>query len=101
MPGANLITGGREITENQVMIRKVGVDERFQPAVMLHPIRQRIADQADMVALAQAESFGASRDTEQSQPGANTKKSSHEHPDIVQVFLGASSRQCSCCSRFL
>jgi hypothetical protein len=67
--------------------------------MMLHAISQRIADQADMVALAKAESLGVSSDTEQNQPSANTTQFSYEHLEIVQVFQGASSRQWSGCSR--
>src|SRR6185436_14036081 len=47
----DFITRDREVTEDKVVFRKFCDDECFQPAIMLHPVGQRVANDANMVAL--------------------------------------------------
>ena len=46
----HFIAGDREIAHRQVQLRMGGDDQRFQPAVMLHAVGQRVADESDVVA---------------------------------------------------
>ena len=49
----NFVTAVAHVAKNQFMARKPGVDQGFQPAIMLHSLSKRIADDADMVPLFQ------------------------------------------------
>ena len=49
---------GIEVAENQIVLRKLRNDEHFQPAVMLHPVRERVADDANVVARLQFKGCG-------------------------------------------
>jgi hypothetical protein len=45
----DFVAGKAQMTENQVMISKSCVNQGFEPAKMLHPICQGIADDADVL----------------------------------------------------
>lgn len=45
----NFVRRKAEVAERQVQFRVQGLDVGFQPAVMLHPVRQRVADVGDVV----------------------------------------------------
>ena len=47
----HLIGRFTEISERELILRKTALNQRFQPPVMLHPLAQRVADEADVVAL--------------------------------------------------
>ena len=50
MPRGDLVPGGGEIAEDQFVIGKARVDERLEPAVMLHAIGERAAEERDVIA---------------------------------------------------
>ena len=50
---AHLVGGKAEVAEHEVLLGKATVEERFQPAVVLHAVGQRVADVANMIALAE------------------------------------------------
>ncbi len=45
------IAGEAQVAKHQFMPWKTALDENFQPAVMLHAIGERVADQGNVVAL--------------------------------------------------
>jgi hypothetical protein len=51
LPPINLVAGITEIPNDQFMAWEARLDERLQPPVMLHPLGQRIADDANVVSL--------------------------------------------------
>src|SRR5204863_6681659 len=61
MPRGDFIAGGSEVAEDKVMLREARDDQRFQPAVMLHAICQRAAEEGKVVARIEAKSFRARR----------------------------------------
>ena len=50
-PQIDLVARETEITDHEVIIRKSAVEIGLQPSIMLHPISQSIADEADMIPL--------------------------------------------------
>ena len=74
MPGCDLIAGGGEVAENEVVVRKFRVNERLQETVVLHPVGERVAEVTDVVALVQgehlrAECIGAEQNEQDDQAG--------------------------------
>ena len=55
LPPINLIAGITEIAEHQIVLREPRVNQRLQPPKVLHPLRQRIADNANVVPLVERE----------------------------------------------
>ena len=51
VPERQLIPGDCQIAKHQILIRKPARQQRLQPAMMLHPVAERVADDADAVTL--------------------------------------------------
>ena len=50
LPAVDFVTAVSEISNDQVMFWKLGMQQRFQPPEMLLPFGKRVSDQADMIA---------------------------------------------------
>ena len=62
MPIGHLVTGRRQIAENQSVIGKTVMDQRLKITGVLHPIRDTATDDRDMIAgLELEQSLGADR----------------------------------------
>ena len=51
----HLVAAVAQVAEHQVVLRIASVNQRLEPTGMLHPLGQRVADQADVVSLAKFE----------------------------------------------
>ena len=56
-----LVAGEAEVAEDQLVVREAAVEERLEPAVVLHAVGQGVADEADVVALVQLQRLGRRR----------------------------------------
>ena len=57
-PGGDLVAAEAKIANHEVVLREARVQQRLEPAVVLHPLGQRVADEADVIARAQDERIG-------------------------------------------
>ena len=60
-----IVSRKTEVSKNQFMLRKAAVNPRLQPAEILHPLGQRVADEADVVAFFQFQTVGQSQGRQQ------------------------------------
>src|SRR5436190_10568944 len=51
MAERDLVPRNGQITKYQILVRKPTDNQRLQPAVMLHPVAEGVADDADVVPL--------------------------------------------------
>ena len=47
-PQVDLVAGKTEVADHQIVLGKASEERRLQPTIVLHPIGQRVADQADV-----------------------------------------------------
>lgn len=73
-----------QVAKHQVVLRIAGVNQRLEPARMLHPLGQRIADNADVIPLVQLKRRGGRGEGRKGQCGnkgsGRQRSESHEKP---------------------
>jgi len=57
MPQNHFVAGSSQISENELLFWKLRVDEGFEMTRMLHPVRERVAHEGDVISGAEFE-FG-------------------------------------------
>ena len=50
LPAVDLVTAVTKVSNDQMMFRKLGMQQGFQPPEMLLPFGEGVSDQADMIA---------------------------------------------------
>ena len=70
----DLVAAEAEIADDQVVLRKARVQQRLEPAVVLHPLGERVADDADVIARAAARTAWRRR-----RAGASRSRTSRQH----------------------
>ena len=75
LPPINLIAGITEIANDQVVLRKPSLNQRLQPPVMLHPLGERAADDANVVPFVELQLLRI-------RSGSNNQRDSQDEPKM-------------------
>ena len=80
-PHRHFVAGEAKIAHHQPVRRIARVDHRLQPAVMLHAVGQRIADERDVLARVGRKRRGRGRPTGQHTGKETTREKTNVHRD--------------------
>ena len=58
MPSGHFVPGLRQVSEDQLLLRKFCVNQCLKRAVELHPVREGIANQRNMISFLQGQGGG-------------------------------------------
>src|SRR5258708_17062972 len=83
-PRGEVVAAEPEIADDQLVLRKSRLQHRLQPAVVLHPLRQGIADDPDVILLAKLKRRGGRARRGDRRDDRETRRQSRQPPAGVR-----------------